>query len=142
MHMKNLFLIIGFLFALNANAQIGEIETVKEGTTIGVANKQGFPRLLKKDEQYVLTYYNENLREIEDVKSITFRAGKEELERLYRFFKEQFSRDDVRTVTVGEARLYAESEFNRLEVRVQHRDGTSSRFNIYPGELDPLFGKS
>jgi hypothetical protein len=142
MYMRNLLLIIGLLFTLNTMAQIGEVETVRKGTLIGVANEQGFPRLLKKDEQYILTYYNENLREIEDIKSITFTATEEELERLYQLFKEQYNRKDVRTVKVGENRLYLESEYDRLVVRVNHQDGTSSRLYIYPGELDPLFGKN
>lgn len=143
MRLISIFFMISFLFTVNGKAQIGQIETVREGKVIGVANERGFPKLVKKGEHYLLSYYNENLRELEAIDFLTFHATEEELEKLHRLFKEQFSRSDERTVTVGEDRIYVESQYGqRLVIRVSHQDGTSSRFYIYPEELDPLFGKS
>lgn len=137
-------LILFLLFAGVSFAQVGEAQSVEQSVVIGVANATGYPELelYPENNQYILSYINEEYKIINDFSSLSFTATDEELNRLYLLIKQQFNNKEEKKLILGNDVIYLITSKNRVTVMATHNNGSTTWFYIYPNELDKLFGKA
>ena len=147
--MKKLIIILLFV-PLISLGQIGKVEENENKTVvIGVADKMvGYPRLsnLEGTDAYVIYYRNLEYRQLEDFKTFTFNATKEELDYLYNALLEPLVKKDKskKSITVGDVTLNFQKKSSSITVFVDHPVGETDGWMgfLSKKQLARLFGKN
>lgn len=129
--------------------QIGKVEENENKIiVIGVVDKLvGYPRLsnLEGTDTYIISYRNLEYREIEDFKTFTFSATKEELDYLYNALLEPIVKKDKskKSITVGDVTLNFQKKSSSITVFVDHPVGETDAWMGYlsKDQLARFFGE-
>jgi hypothetical protein len=142
--MKKIILGLCVLFSSLGFAQIGEVETLNEPYTIGVANKAvGLPKLevvkFEGQDVHSIYYYNLEYPSIREVESLNFIASKEDLNYVYEFLRGQFETKETKSLKLGEDEIIVNKVSSSIRIS---KNNENSWFYLSKKQLDRLFNKA
>jgi hypothetical protein len=144
--MRLLLVVALFSVSISSYPQIGRAKTYDSPTEVG--RLYGGKHLLAYNDiggdkrQYILSFWNEEYVNIQDIKTLTFEATKEDFDYFYDFLRDGFNANQVRSLEVGNAEVVTYPDnLGYMNVAVNFKDGTSGKLIFSKRQLAKLFGK-
>ncbi|MCO5725545.1 hypothetical protein [Robiginitalea marina] len=144
--MRFLFVIAFLSVSFSSHCQIGKAKSYENPTEVG--RLYGGKHVLAYHDigggrrQYILSFWNEEYINVQDVKTLSFEATQEDFDYFYSFLLEGYKANKVRSLEVGNAELVTYPDnLGYMDVGVNFKDGTTGKLIFSKRQLAKLFGK-